>query len=307
MIKNPGKIKTYSDCYLYSKYPKYNTMIFKAIMTDNFIDKASPEFNENILVDIKRAKVNSHIVQILVSPKTILYFPENPLPTFFKVLVCNDPKAPKNKQSKKLFIDCNGIIRGNRTNTEALLSYLIAGFCNMLYATGNTFSSGTITLESLNFAKLFTYVIDYIAKISVSEANRDKCMYLASRYYLEGIACRDSNFSRNIAKSNANITDIKENTYQFMIKDDDAFTNLKSFVKLIRDVFKIENLTVDIVVEKWMYLFNPSAVFGLEYQPAFQSMMTHAYIGAYINNQKTIEKICGKTMIEYSKLIIDQI
>ena len=109
----------------------------------------------------------------------------------------------------------------------------------MAYTSGLIFGGESTILESLNFAKLFTYVIDFIAKISVSEANRDKCMYLASRYYLEGIACRNSDTSRNIAQRNAGITDIKENTYQFTIKDPEAFKELKNFITLIRDTFKI--------------------------------------------------------------------
>ena len=303
-----GKIKTYADCYLYNKYPKYNSMIFDALMTDDFIDKVSVEFNENVLVDIKRARVNSHILQVLTSPKTVLYYPAKPLPTFFKVLVAADPRSTK--KEKKLFIDCTSVIHrsknGWRTNSEALLSHLISGYHHMVYNSGYI-SVNLAQLESLNFAKLFTYVIDYIAKISVSEANRDKCIYLASRYYEEGVAGVDTERARKIAQQNANITDIKENTYQFTIKDPEAFTNIKSFIKLIRDTFKIDNLTLDIVVEKWMFLFNPSTVFALEYVPAFNAMMTDAYIGAYINNQKTIEKICGKSMIEYSKRLIDSI
>lgn len=312
MLKNPGKIKTYADCYLYTKYPKYNTMIFDALMSDDFIDKATPQFNEDVLVDIKRARVSAHLVQVLISPKTILYYPNKPLPTFFKVLVAADPRtSKKDKKDRKLFIDCSSVIvrgeKGWKTNAEALLSYLISGYCHMAYTSGLIFGGESTTLEALNFAKLFTYVIDFIAKISVSEANRDKCMYLASRYYLEGIAGREEDFSRKIAQRNAGITDIKENTYQFKIKDENAFKELKNFITLIRDTFKIENLTIDIVVEKWMYLFNPSTVFALEYMPAFQSMLTNAYVGAYLNNQKTIEKICGKSMVQYAKIAIDSI
>ena len=312
MIANPGRVKTYADCSLYNKYPKYNTMIFDALMTDDFIDKASTEFNEDVLIDIKRSRVNSHILQVLTSPKTILYYPKTPLPTFFKVLVAADPRSSKkDKKDRKLFIDCTSVIhrgdKGWRTNTEALLSYLIAGYCHMAYTSNLTFGGDTTSLEALNFAKLFTYVIDFIAKISVSEANRDKCMYYAARYYLEGIAGREESYSRTVAQKYAGITDIKENTYQFKIKDKDAFKELKNFIALIRTEFKIENLTVDVVVEKWMYLFNPSSVFALEYMPAFQSMMIYAYIGAYLNNQKTIEKICGKTMVQYVKNIIVRI
>jgi hypothetical protein len=34
-------------------------------------------------------------------------------------------------------------------------------------------------------------------------------------------------------------------------------------------------------------------------------MMTDAYIGGYLNSQKTIEKVCGTSMVNYSKDAID--
>ena len=37
---------------------------------------------------------------------------------------------------------------------------------------------------------------------------------------------------------------------------------------------------------------------------AFASMLTDAYVGAYLNNQKTIEKIVGTNMIEYTKALL---
>ena len=67
------------------------------------------------------------------------------------------------------------------------------------------------------------------------------------------------------------------------------------------------NLTTDIIVEKWMFLFGTGTVFALEFLPAFITMMTDAYIGSFINNQKTIESKCGKTMVEFAKLMINNI
>ena len=38
--------KTYSDCYLYNKYPIYNKIIFEAMMDKNFIDKGVDSFKD---------------------------------------------------------------------------------------------------------------------------------------------------------------------------------------------------------------------------------------------------------------------
>ena len=82
---------------------------------------------------------------------------------------------------------------------------------------------------------------------------------------------------------------------------------MKKFINVTKDAFKIERLSVDLIVEKWMYIFGPGTVFSLEYLPAFITMMTDAYVGSFINNQKTIEKICGKSMVEFGKLMINYI
>ena len=63
-------------------------------------------------------------------------------------------------------------------------------------------------------------------------------------------------------------------------------------------------MKVDNVVEKWIYLYGINTLFGLEYYPALSAMLTDAYVGSYINNQKTIEKVVGNTLVSYSKNII---
>ena len=38
--------------------------------------------------------------------------------------------------------------------------------------------------------------------------------------------------------------------------------------------------------------------------PAFSTMMTDAYVGGYLNQQMTIEKIIGPTMVSFTKTIL---
>ena len=33
-------------------------------------------------------------------------------------------------------------------------------------------------------------------------------------------------------------------------------------------------------------------------------MMTNAYVGCYLNNQKTIEKLVGKEMVDFSNTVL---
>ena len=307
-------MKTYADCLLYRKYPQYNAILLSAILKGERIDKADKAF-EDVVYDIKRSKTDKTIMQVLMSDNTILLFPPKPLPKPFKVFCAKDPKHGK---AIKVFIDCTSALsRGDNESTfrvseAVLLSYLVNAKVAMFYNKLPLRVTNDINVRQLGsmcFALLFTHIIDYIAKITIIEGAKDKCVYLAARYYLENILkLQDVDTIRAIARKLSGISEMRENTYDFIIQkasqESNPFTDIKRFVELIKDQFKIEKLTLDIVTEKWMYLYGPGTPFALEFLPALSAMLTDAYCGGYINNQKTIENICGKTMIEYAKKII---
>ena len=302
--------KTYNDCYLYNKYPVYNKTLFDGIMSQNFIDKGIENFKE-IVYEVKRTRVSSGLVNVLQSPKTILIMPDKPMPKPFVTFVAKDPRS---KNERHLFIDCSNCIvktgDGYRVNDGRLVSHLINGYFTMKYTVmGNGFmNSNMLKSGAICFATLFTHIVDYVGKISVIDNARDKCTYLAARYFLEGIAQISEERSRELARSIVGFSEAKESTYAFMTsKEAENFTDLRQFIHLIKDQFKIDKLTVDVMVEKWMYLFGPGTVFALEYLPALFAMITDAYVGSYINNQKTIEKICGKNMVGLAKTLIANI
>ena len=124
---------------------------------------------------------------------------------------------------------------------------------------------------------------------------------------LEAIAIKVAGVSKNeatlldisIERACRKHSDIKE-------KDINPYKNIKIFINSLRDAMHLnpKAISLDTVVERWMRQFGPGTVFGLEYYPAFSAMITDAYVGGYLNNQKTIEKICGKDMVQYSKDVI---
>lgn len=302
--------KTYADCYLYKKYPQYGAILLDAIMKSERIEKTAKEF-EDVIYEVKRERVNNDLLKVLTSVNTQLIIPPAPLPKPFKVFCAKD--ALRDKNNVKVFIDATNIITyadgQYNTNAEVLISYLINAKVSMFYTLKpNYFTANSRLKESgaTCFAKLFTYIVDYIGKISTVEYARDKCMYLASRYYLTNILMLDNEtLIKDLSRKIAGITEMKENTYDFAATrgKDNPFADLKEFVKLIGETFKLD-LTTDLIVEKWLYLFGQGTGFALEYFPAFSAMLTDAYSGAYINNQKTIDKICHQHMIEFAKVVI---
>ena len=321
-------LKSYSDSYLYQKYPIYQKIMLDSIMKDPTIDKNSNSF-QDVIYDVKRMKVISEpLVRILTSKNTILLDCNTPLPRSFKVFVSRDPKNKVDMNNLKVFIDCTNVITKKDNSATymiddiKLLSYLMNAAICMVYHKNSALilkRQDLISGATICFAKMFTYIIDYLVKISIQESNKNKAMYLSAMYFLEGIMSMDNpSASSTLAKKIAGISE-REATMIDILLDKacnprggtqfDPYENIKTFVSTLAQVMHLNDkvIVTDTVVEKWMQQYGPGTVFGLEYFPACSAILTDAYNGAYLNQQKTIEKVCGTDMVEYAKKVIDLI
>ena len=320
------ELKSYSDSYFYKQYPKYQKLLLDAIMTDPLIDKATEEF-KGVILDLKHQRTDEALLRILNSTNTVLLDCDVPLPRTFKVFCAKEMKG-RDRGKIKVFIDASACIvkdpkHGDyNVNETALVSYLMNAGVSMIYHRDFDILRRRANMNigiTKCFANCFTHIIDFLAKISIQESKKIQVTYLSAMYFLMGILQLDNeNKARDIAMKVADISkneailledaiekacrkhsDIKE-------KDLNPYENIKIFVNSLRDAMHLnpKAVSLDIIVERWMMQFGPGTVFGLEYFPAFSAMITDAYVGGYLNNQKTIEKICGKDMVQYSKDVI---
>lgn len=308
MAKENITAKSYSSSYLYGKYSEYEKNIFKFIMNGVPVNKDDETFDD-IRYEVKKRQVSSALVKVLDSKKVILMVDTDSLPKAFKVVAAKDVKADN---QLKVFIDCTDIISTENgykcTRIDTLISRLVSAMVNVIYyvdpsrVVGNT----SLTKEGAKaFATLFTYVVDYLFKIGTMSGAKDKCLYLASMYYMVNILGKDveSDSVALIARSVSGISEREADIIKLNITPS-SFTNIKFFIETCADALKIHKLTVDLFMEKWMYLYGTSTIFAVEMFPAFSTMMTDAYVGAYINNQKTIEKVAGTYMVQFTKSIL---
>lgn len=299
--------KNFSDTLLFNKYGEYNNKLMQFIMSNDQIDTSSPEFAD-VLFDIKRQDIGVSIVNVATSKNIKLMFGNVKLPSQFKVFAAKDIKG-KDPKAIKIYIDCNEVLKkdGGKyicRDIDIFLSYLINAMTALIYHADERRiinDSNLLTIGSKAFASVFTHVIDYIFKISVNPELKATCNYLATRFYCEYILQRNSENDSAIARKAAGISEREERLINIACNSD-SFTSLEDFILTINHVLKI-NLTLDALVDRWMFIYGPSTVFALEFFPAFSAMMTDTYCGGYINNQKTIEKIAGKTMVDFTKRI----
>lgn len=304
-------IKTYNDSFLYHK-GDYEKNIMEFLMRGEEIDKNHPSF-ENIIYMLKRNPY-PFLTNIIISDRIILLrkLPKS-MPRSFKVFAGKDIR--KGTSELKVFIDVTGVITDNggeyslsANKVNELISYLTSAMVYCIYhidpirLIGNTklVESGTSC-----FALLFTHIIDYL-RVGGVENVRGKTLYLSSLYYQIGILnVRMTDSVRNRALKISKLTSKEADMVDFQISKD-SFKDINEFINTIALVLRVPELKIDNFIDKWVFLYKSGTQFATEYYPAFSSMLTNAYHGAYINNQNTIEKVTnnGKDLVEYCRALL---
>ena len=302
------EIKLLNNSYLYNKFPKYEKVLFNYLMSAHIIDKNDESFDD-IRYEVKRRQVADCLIKVLDNDKVVL-LTGTIVPKQFHVMIAKDLK--NNPKQYKIFINCEGIIsyangKYNFKRIDILIAYLVQAMVCLLY--GSTNASSLISNSQLTqygaecYAKLFTTVVDYIFKISVTGNLKAQCMYLAAMFYQVHLLGKDNiNTAEAVARKISGLSERESDIVNLYIKNN-SFLNIKHFVETVAETLKI-NLTLDIVVDKWMYLYDTGTVLALELFTFFSGMITNAYIGCYLNNQKTIENQCKTSMVGFSKEIL---
>lgn len=305
--------KNYNNTFLYNKFPRYDEMIYSFLMDSIRIDPKDERF-EDIRYEFKKRQVNNCLIKVLDSKNVILLkSDDNSLPKHFRIFCGKDPKTKSSDY--KIFVDCTDIIKiDDRSGmyqcryVDILIADMINAMVTLIYHKApDRILTNTIMTQSMQaFASLFTYIVDYVAHISVVPTAKDKCQYLACVFYTKCILERDfdDNF-KHMAGKLVSLSNREQEMIMIQVKDS-MFENIKTFVDGLSDILKINDLKIDNIVDRWMFIYGVNTIFGLEYFPALSTMITDAYIGAYMNNQKTIEKVLGNSVIIYSKNIIER-
>lgn len=304
-------MKTYSDTYLYKKYPEYNKQLIEFVMGAERIDKNSKEF-ENVLFDIKRRQISNCLTKILLSNNVVLCIGARPLSKAFKVVVCDDIKTDK---KPRVFIDVTDCIQLKNgeyvcNKIDWIISYLITALVAFVYKMQeNKLTSNQSVLKdgAEAFTKSYSYIIDRLYKISTVQSLRKRVEYIAALYYQINIIGKDYEKQFDSVKAVAmKIADIEPKDAKIVDLqiDSNTFLSIETFVNKMNDMFGLDGFSVDILVAKWMQCFGTGTIFALEFLPAFSSMLTNTYVGGYIDQQLTIEKVTGQSMVKFTKTIL---
>ena len=305
--------KTYSQTYLFGQYGEYEKKIYEFIINAERIDTKSAEFDD-ILYDIKRRKISDHLAKIITSDNVVVAINSTgrSLPKAFKVFVAADVK---DSNKVKVFVDVtdcvvykNGVYVCNKL--DWLVSYIINAMTAYIYvkAENKLLGNASILKDGCEaWTRCFSYIIDRMYKISTVPQIKRRVDYLCAIYYQVAIMCKDLEKNEDSIKANAmrvaNIDVSDARVVDIMIQEHD-FDNINTFVNALGRIIQFKDIKTGNIVSYWMNAFGPGTVFGLEYFPAFSAMMTNTYVGAYLDQQMTIEKVAGPAMVKFSKTIL---
>ena len=271
------------------------------------INKADSSFDD-IKYEVKKRQVTNSLVKILDSKMVILLMRAEPLPKAFKVFTAKDVKSDG---KMKVFIDCSGLInfidgRYSCNNIDILIAYLLSAMNQYIYYVDPNrivMNSNIITDGALCFSALFTGIVDHVEKISIVSSTKNKCLYMSALYYQINILNKEIN--DGVKATCRKVSGLSEREEEIILiqLEENSLLNIKYFIDSITKILKLNKITLDIFLEKWLYLYGVGTQFALELYPAFAEMITDAYVGCYINNQKTIEKICGRNMVDFTNAI----
>ena len=303
----------YVDTYIYRNYNEYEKKMYAFILNAERVDTKSKQF-EDILYDIKRRKVADNLTKILNSDNVVLCIsPGNQLPKAFKVFAAKDVKENKNKI--KVFIDATDYISFNSSGVyeckkpEWLISHTINAMVSYIYAMVPTKLLGNATIlreGSVVWANFFCYLMERLYKINSVPSVKRKVAYLAAIYYQINILNKDFNKNEDSIKANAaRVSDIdsrEQASVDVFMKAED-FANIDLFLKSLKK-YGFKETKTSVFVSYWMSAFGTGTVLGMEYFPSFSAMLTNTYIGGYIDQQVTIEKIAGPGLVTFVRAIL---
>jgi hypothetical protein len=299
-------MKTYKDSYLYNNkvkaadaadVRKTNSALVEFIKTATRIEAKTDESFRPIMEEIKYQSSGSLLYNIILDPRVKICVGSTELPRAFKVF---DAYDKKNNNSPAVFIDCTGLVEFKNgryfcRRIDTLCAYLFDAMIYLLYRYTPTkiVSNSTLIANAAEcYVSMFSYIIDYLRVVGYS-VNKNKVDYLVGLFFLNNMCGLDIEASKPLAAKIANVSPSDIPAYSMFIEDG-MFDNLNTFISKITTIFNLKGFTIEIFIQRWIYLFGTGTQYATELLTSFLVVAINACTGTYIVNQKNILRCCGK-------------
>lgn len=305
-----SKIKPVSKSYLYRETNASKKM-YSFVIESERVDVNSAGF-EDVKYMVKRNQYTSTLSRVLDNKNVILLINKIPMPRAFKVFAFTDVKESSKSTDIKVFIDVSEIMikTGDTYDIKSadiakFISYLVSAMSTLIYYGKPDALLNNSTLVNTGtacYALLVGNIIDYM-RIGGVDKVREKTIYMAALFYQVNVLMKDYTDSVSLRAEKLSGLSKRETDLIYTQMESDCFEDINTFVKTLAKVLKTSDLKLVNFLDKWMFLYQAGTQMALELYPQFSTMLTNVYVGAYLNNQNTIEKIVNRDMVEYTKIL----
>jgi hypothetical protein len=112
------------------------------------------------------------------------------------------------------------------------------------------------------------------------------------------------NSVKNTVARIAKISPVEIKQYE-LYYDNEDFENIDTFISMIAETFKLKGLNTETFITRWIFHFGRGTEYGIDLFTSFCNIINAAYCGAYVVNQKQIEKCCGRSMVKLTTSIME--
>ena len=308
------KPKNFAQCYLYgltnTEGDVVEKSLFEFLMTAQRINVADQSFKP-ILTELKSRVNNAIVIRMLQQGNVVLGLAKKEVPATFKVMAAKDPRDGR---KEKIFVDVTGLITYQNgffvcKEIDRLATYMLGVMVYQIYNKdpNKLIRNGAVQKYSVSgFVKMFAAELDYL-RLTGFMNNRNRIMYIAGVYFgysvmgLDIAAARKTSAAVVTTIGQFSSQEAKNADYYY---EEEELKNINTFINSITKTFKLEGLTTDIFVDRWIYLYGKGSHFAVELYPVFLNTVIYAYSGTYLNNMKRIESVLGRDMIELVNAVL---
>ena len=307
---NKYNYKSYRDSYLYNLNGQtriHDTALLNFIMKAERIDKESDAFS-GIAEDIKRQQTSAILYQVLKMPNVHLCIAPIELPPAFKVFEAFDVKRDRRPA---IFIDVTRLVelRGAYfvcKDLGKLITYLFGAITYLIYRkdTIKVINNSDLTISGTEcYVGLYNYILDYMRIIGYSN-NKDRISYLIALFYLVNMLGKElDNYTKSIAARVSKLPNTYINAMDIFIEDG-IFSDIDTFTTFIAETFKLKGFNTEVLIQKWVYLYGNGSQYAVELFTSMSVLISNAFCGAYVSNQKQIERVCGQSMVKFCNALL---
>lgn len=160
-------------------------------------------------------------------------------------------------------------------------------------------STQVIKSGAASYSRLFTKVLNKLYALNTVPDKLESAHFVTGLFFLVNVLGLDPKSETTIKYALVACKDPAMVPAKMLIAKMklENFKDINTFISTLPDVMPIfKGIETKVFLDNYLQMYSPQMLLSLEYFPIFMHNMAAAYVGAYMNNQHSIEQTCGNDL-----------